>query len=806
MKPNKPLNITDKYIYEERLRIWDKFATKNAVVTKCEKCKKTHAHKSVLIETGEHICWYCWITKGEEYGKVVAKPVVVKAPKVVVKKEPRPINSVVKSKPILKHTAKPTEAKNTTYENTVTSSVFKDVTAMPHTSETVVVVNTSSTTPTPIAKLEKPTSFMEATKMVGADEKYTEKLTNTSKLPVFEEKRSEYDETKASNIFKDVTGKISESDEPTSKTKKLSTKNVAKCKHTCGYICHGTCGHNKNCEICHSKSQIVEHSATQIESKYRRLKDQPQSEKFSLTRAKRKLSRGKCSFDPKADYAIEMLNIYKSFLNGKVIANDGIDLRVKRNEVHAIIGENGAGKSTLMSILFGIYSPDSGTIKVNGEQVFFSSAKDASKVGLGMVHQHFQLVPTNTVLQNVILGSEIATLKLGFLQNKEAREKITAIIDKYKLNLDIDEKISKLTVGQQQKTEILKLLYRNANILIFDEPTAVLSPDEIEQFLKMIKDLKNEGKTIIIITHKFNEIKSIADRATVIRLGTFISDFDIKDKTIEQMAAEMIGREVVDIKNSNHKFAADVVLEIKDLKIHLTRNTEKDVPPMNFKIHAGEIFAIAGVEGNGQSELVQAISGLSHKYEGKIILSGKNISNYSIEKRNEAGLSHIPENRHKHGLILDLPIYMNAVANEIDKQPFSKYGFLNETQIREYTRNLIKKFDIRGSTRGTSMARGLSGGNQQKLILARELSHDNKLIIMMQPTRGLDLGAVTYIHEKILEEKAKGHAILLISYELDEIISLADTIAVMSDGELLEASDTKRMTRSHIGQLMAGKE
>ena len=642
-----------------------------------------------------------------------------------------------------------------------------------------------------------------------------------------------------------------------------------------------------------------------------------------------------------SEYAVEMIDICKSFLNGKVIANDHINLRVKRNEVHAIIGENGAGKSTLMSILFGIYSPDFGTIKINGRNSYFNSAKDASDAGLGMVHQHFKLVSTYSVYENIILGSEDVGL-FGILKNNKTKKKIESLVKKYHFNLDINAKISTLTVGQEQKTEILKLLYRNSDILIFDEPTAVLSPDEIEQFLEMIRQLKEEGKTIIIITHKFAEIKSVADRATVIRLGKYIADFDVKDKSIEEMANLMVGKKVSLIKNNSNNPIGKEVLDVKNLKLaknllpsswlFLNKNPEvnklrklmiedigllhnikheidleestkkhekllvimeelkvsfhkrhqaiidnlekelkkykeinadkisalnleltncrnekrrqeieieisKLIPraivkleasiykeknlifsfnkefsskiknkAINFKIKEGEIFAIAGVEGNGQSELALSIAGMVKNKGALIKLNGKDISNLSINDRYLFVISHVPEDRHKYGLILDEQIYMNFALNRINQKPFSSHGFLMEHNIKENARHLIKKYDVRGTTRGTAPARLLSGGNQQKLIIAREITNNHKLIIMVQPTRGLDLGAIEYIHTKILEEKNKGNAVLLISYELDEILALADTIAVMYNGVFVGVGNKNEMTREKIGQLMAGQE
>ncbi len=602
----------------------------------------------------------------------------------------------------------------------------------------------------------------------------------------------------------------------------------------------------------------------------------------------------------KSKYAIEIVDIHKSFLNGKVIANDGINLNVKHNEIHAIIGENGAGKSTLMSILFGIYTQDSGTIKVNGKSVYFSSAKDASAAGLGMVHQHFKLVPTYTVYENIILGSEDVG-KCGILKHKEAREKLQGLIKKYKFNVSLNSKAMNLTVGQQQKTEILKLLYRDSDILIFDEPTAVLSQDEIQQFLNMLLEFKKAGKTIIIITHKFGEIKQVADRATIIRHGKYICDFNVADKSIKEMSELMVGKKLTEVKNTSAPIDPNskTILEVKNLRIrkHDLPNTltfnckypevkkirklmdknslldrEKDLEDIkkneraivllkksfkqridyqiqeakakaeykpdssrniknfsakksilynfnkefgseetindviNFKIRSGEVFAIAGVEGNGQSELALILSGLMKTKSAEIKLLDHDITKMSIKQRKMLGMSHIPEDRHKHGLILDLPIYMNAVSNSIDYYPFSSCGFLNFYEIKEFARALIKKYDVRGTTRGTAPARLLSGGNQQKLIIGRELTSQHDLVILVQPTRGLDLGAIEYVHYQIMREKQKGNAVLLISYELDEILSLADTIAVMYNNTFIGMGDKHKMTRSYIGQLMAGKD
>lgn len=528
----------------------------------------------------------------------------------------------------------------------------------------------------------------------------------------------------------------------------------------------------------------------------------------------------------KNPYAIEMRDITKTFLNGTIIANQDVNLFVKKNEIHAIIGENGAGKSTLMSILFGIYKQDSGSIKINGSIVNFSSAKDATKSGIGMVHQHFKLIETNNVLDNVILGTE-GTSSLGFIKRSKIKKELEKIIELYNLKLNLKSKVSKITVGQQQKTEILKLLYRDIDILIFDEPTAVLSEDEIQSFLQMLKDFKKAGKTIVIITHKLNEIKEVADSATVIRRGRYIDSFSVADKTIPEMAELMVGRKLVEIKNQSEVKSQENILEVKNLDIYSSLKKQKDIKEeetqddqendsnqqkenknlINFNIRSGEVFAIAGVEGNGQSQLAYLISGLSKaNKEATIILDGINITNESISKRYYAGLSHVPEDRHKHGLVLDDTVAMNSVMQEIDGYPFSNFGFLNFNEIEKNSSMIVKKYDVRGASNGSTQSRALSGGNQQKLIIGREMERKHKLIVLVQPTRGLDLGAIEFIHEQILLEKQKGNAVLLISYELDEILALADTIAVMHEGHFIGVDSRLVMTRQKIGELMAGEK
>ena len=556
--------------------------------------------------------------------------------------------------------------------------------------------------------------------------------------------------------------------------------------------------------------------------------------------------------------AVKLENISKSFLDGKVKANQNINIEVNHNEVHALIGENGAGKSTLMSILFGIYEQDEGNIYINGEKVKFQSAKDAQKYRIGMVHQHFKLVDNYSVLQNVILGSEpVISKSFTFINKKQAINKLNELIKKYSFNLNIYDKVQNLTVGQQQKVEILKLLYRDSDILIFDEPTAVLSDDEIKSFLEMIKDFKKSGKTIIIITHKLNEIKEVADNCTVIRHGKVVDKFSIKDTSIEKMAEAMVGRSlknisnessidfennetIVEIKNlplalmsnpsvkfSKNKIISDLYAKIRiserinkvkewwykllvsmkfDKLMYLKKPEELDfsLPTINLKIRAGEILAIAGVEGNGQSQLVEYVSGLRKSPENTIIYNTKDSSFKSIKWRYKfGGLSFVPEDRHKHGLFLDDSVMFNSVSNQMYDKNYNTYGFIATNSIKNHALNVINEFDVRGVGSIDDSVRGLSGGNQQKLIIGREINKNSKFIIFTQPTRGLDVGAIEYIHSRILQAKEEGKAILLVSYELDEILALADTIAVMSKNQIVGIGSRKEMTRNKIGLLMA---
>lgn len=613
-----------------------------------------------------------------------------------------------------------------------------------------------------------------------------------------------------------------------------------------------------------------------------------------------------------SDIAIKLSHITKTFLNGAVKANTDISFEIKRNDVHALIGENGAGKSTLTSIIFGLYEQDSGEIFINGEKVKFKSAADARRHKIGMVHQHFKLVENYNVIDNIILGVEPS--KFGFINYFQARKKLKELIAKYNFNIRLNDKISSLSVGQQQKVEILKLLFIDADILIFDEPTAVLSDIEIKSFLQMILDFKSMGKTIIIISHKLNEIKEVADNATVIRHGKVVGHYNVKKSTVKQLAEAMVGRTLKEIHNTGSTKFGDVIVKVDNLPLALLKNPNarvgihkttqwlltklhwssvtfeirkffinnfvclpkfwwetllyktnilKEEPVLNYKygkqdkldfenenisleIRAGEIFAIAGVEGNGQSQFVEYISGLKkapygtvfikrpvkeNKYKNKnekldkklyeirtnsfvssmlkftnndhlLIDDYIDVSYKPILKKYKWGLSFIPEDRHKHGLFLDESIAFNTVSNQMYKWSYSKVGFMDFGSINHNALKVINDFDVRGVASLQDHARGLSGGNQQKLIVGREMNKNTDFIIFTQPTRGLDLGAIEYIHSRILRSKEEGKAILLISYELDEILSLADTITVFNKNKISGMGSKKEMTREKIAECM----
>ncbi|MBD5423287.1 MAG: ABC transporter ATP-binding protein [Mycoplasma sp.] len=511
-------------------------------------------------------------------------------------------------------------------------------------------------------------------------------------------------------------------------------------------------------------------------------------------------------------YKLELLKISKEFSG--FYANKDITLRVRQGTVHALIGENGAGKSTLMSILFGMYSPTSGSIKVDGNSVVINNPNQALDIGIGMVHQHFKLVDDYTNLQNIVLGSEF-TSKLGFLDLNKSRIKIEAFQKKYKLNFNLDQKTSEATVSTQQKVEIMKMLYRDANILIFDEPTAVLTPQEIDELLKIIIELKESGKTIIFISHKLWEIKTIADEATIIRHGKVVKHYENLD-LIEpkQIAADMVGRTIVESKNEDHNFLPETALELKNIFYKKLKN-------VNLDVHKGEILAIAGVEGNGQEEIEEILTGIYKPNSGHIIIKNRNgvkdITNFSTKHKNQEFISIIPADRHKHGLVLDFSINDNSIIRKLDDKEIYQiknnflnkinnfFKFINKKTRDNFSRKIIKKYDVRGSQDGYALARNLSGGNQQKAIVGREILSDHDFILIVQPTRGLDIGAINYIHDQILNDKKKGKAIILISYELDEVLSLADTVAVINKGEIVDKGPISNFTREDIGLLMAGK-
>ena len=496
-------------------------------------------------------------------------------------------------------------------------------------------------------------------------------------------------------------------------------------------------------------------------------------------------------------HVIEMIGIRKEFPG--IVANDDITLQVEEGQIHAILGENGAGKSTLMSILFGLYKADRGVIKVRGKEVSISSPNDAFDLGIGMVHQHFQLVHNFTVAENIIIGREG-----GFVYDiRTASRKIKEISDRYGLSIDPDMVIEDITVGMQQRVEILKMLYRDADILIFDEPTAVLTPQEIDELMQIMRNLAAEGKSIILITHKLEEIKAVAEKCTIIRRGKLVGVVDVAGTSVEEMAALMVGRPVSFKVDKGEPRIGEAVLEIRNLDV-LNNKHVLGVKDFSLTIRRGEIVGIAGVDGNGQSELVEALSGLRKVEGGQIVFKGQDITNASIQERNEMGLGHIPEDRQKRGLILAEPLSTNFVIKEFYKQPYSKHGILNQEAIVEYGQKIIDKFDVRSGEGITSLAGKLSGGNQQKAIIGREVEADPDLLIAVQPTRGLDVGAIEFIHKELVKERDSGKAVLLVSFELDEIFNLSDRIAVMNAGRLIDIVDTKDTDEHAVGLMMAG--
>ncbi|CAK6472479.1 ABC transporter ATP-binding protein [Peribacillus castrilensis] len=500
------------------------------------------------------------------------------------------------------------------------------------------------------------------------------------------------------------------------------------------------------------------------------------------------------------EYVIEMLNIRKEFPG--IVANDNVTLQVKKGEIHALLGENGAGKSTLMNVLFGLYQPEQGEIRVNGKPVKITSPNIANDLGIGMVHQHFMLVDPFTVTENIILGKEPS--KAGKIDLKEASEEVRKLSEQYQLRVDPYAKIADISIGMQQRVEILKTLYRGAEILIFDEPTAVLTPQEIKELIYIMKALIKEGKSIILITHKLKEIMEVCDRVTVIRKGQGIGTVNVNESNPNELASLMVGREVLFKTEKTAATPSDVVLEVQELEVKDSRGVSA-VRNLDLTVRAGEIVGIAGVDGNGQSELIEALAGLRKTTAGSIKLNGKEIRNLKPRKITEAGVGHIPEDRHKHGLVLDYSIGENIVLQTYYQRPFSKAGILNSKKIFEKARSLIKSYDVRTPSEYTP-ARALSGGNQQKAIIGREVDRNPDLLIAAQPTRGLDVGAIEFIHKRLIEQRDAGKAVLLISFELEEIMNVSDRIAVIYEGEIVAIVDPKETTEQELGLLMAGSK
>ena len=499
------------------------------------------------------------------------------------------------------------------------------------------------------------------------------------------------------------------------------------------------------------------------------------------------------------EYVIEMLHITKEFPGIK--ANDDITLQLRKGEIHALLGENGAGKSTLMSVLFGLYQPEAGEIRKNGVKVEINDPNDATALKIGMVHQHFKLVEVFTVLDNIILGAE--TTKLGFIQKKEARAKVQALSEKYGLHVDLDAKVEDITVGMQQRVEILKMLYRDNEILIFDEPTAVLTPQEIDELMATMREFAKEGKSILFISHKLNEIMEVSDRVTVLRKGKYVGTVNTSETNKQELSNMMVGRPVqLEVVKDEAK-PTDEVLRVEHFSVPSRVHKRNAVDDVSFSVRKGEIVCVAGIDGNGQSELIYGLTGLDKSSGGKVTLCGEDITHTSIAHRGK-NMSHIPEDRHKYGLVLDFTLEQNMVLQRFQEPQFEKAGFINNAAVREYADELIDKFDVRSGQGAVTVARSMSGGNQQKAIIAREIDRDKPLIVAVQPTRGLDVGAIEYIHSQLVSERDKGKAILLVSLELDEVMSLSDRILVMFEGKIVGEFDPKKITVQELGLYMAG--
>ena len=505
-----------------------------------------------------------------------------------------------------------------------------------------------------------------------------------------------------------------------------------------------------------------------------------------------------------SDYIVEMKHITKRFPG--IVANDDVTIQIKKGEIFALLGENGAGKSTLMSMLFGMYEPDEGEIFIRGEKVNIDSPNHATKLNIGMVHQHFKLISNYTIAENIVMGMEPKKKVLGMVpivDLKKANADIAALSTEYGLEVNPTDVIENVNVSTQQRVEILKMLYREAEILIFDEPTAVLTPQEINFLLKIIKGLRDSGKTIILITHKLEEIKKVADRCAILCRGKLIDVLDVATTDTRKMANLMVGREVNFFVDKDEAKFGQEVLKVEDLCIK-NRNQLYVVKHASFTIHAGEIFAIAGVSGNGQVEIADAIAGLTKVHTGRIFLNGKEITKQSIRTRTKEGISYIPEDRQNYGIVMDFSLSENFALKCYYEEPFSRKGILNTQSFTDHAKELIEQYDVRSGQGEATITRSMSGGNQQKAIIAREIDMDSPLMIFVQPTRGLDIGAIENIHKQIIGERDRGRAILLISLELDEILNLADTIGVIYNGEIQKIAEAKTLTSSQVGEFMMG--
>ena len=500
------------------------------------------------------------------------------------------------------------------------------------------------------------------------------------------------------------------------------------------------------------------------------------------------------------DYVIEMLHITKEFPG--IRANDDVTLQLKRGEIHALLGENGAGKSTLMSVLFGLYQPEQGIIKKDGQEVKISNPNDATALHIGMVHQHFKLVECFTVLDNIILGAE--PMKGVVVDRAAARKKVMELSQRYGLKVDPDARVEDISVGMQQRVEILKMLYRDNDILIFDEPTAVLTPQEIDELMDIMRGFKAEGKSILFITHKLAEIKAVADRCSVLRKGKYMGTVDVSNTSVEEMSRLMVGRDVQLVSTKDESHPGDVVLQVDNLTVPSKVSKKDAVKHASLQVRAGEIVCLAGIEGNGQTEFIHAVTGLDKPSSGTVTLCGRDITHAPIRRRSKLGMSHIPEDRHKHGLVLDYPLEYNMVLQRYWEKGFQQGGFLKKRVIREYSDRLIEQYDVRSGQGSTTIARSMSGGNQQKAIVAREIDKDPQLLIAVQPTRGLDVGAIEYIHKQIIAQRDAKKAVLLVSLELDEVMNLSDRILVMYEGEIVGEFDPKTTDVQTLGLYMAG--